>query len=70
MSAKSVEAVLSRAMNDVEFAVQLFEHPDQALSDYDLTVEELAKFERLSRADFEAFAGTLSGDANASDSKR
>ena len=55
MSAKSVETILSRAMNDVEFAVELLCNPRQALSGYQLTSQEETQFKRLAQVDFEAF---------------
>jgi len=55
MTAKSIETILDRAMNDVEFATQMLINPKEALADYSLTAEEMARFESLSHADFEAF---------------
>lgn len=55
MSAKVIETVLTRAMCDARFAALLVEQPQLALAGYDLTAEEVAKFERLSNADLEAF---------------
>lgn len=55
MSAKSVEAILSRAMNDVEFAVELLCNAKQVLAGYQLTSQEERQFERLAQADFDAF---------------
>lgn len=56
MSAKVIETVLTRAMCDARFAALLMEQPELALAGYDLTAEEVAKFERLSNADLEAFS--------------
>ena len=55
MSAQSVETILSRAMHDVEFAVELLCNPRQALASYPLTSQEVMQFERLAQADFDAF---------------
>ena len=55
MSVKAIETVLTRALCDVRFAALLVEQPQLALAGYDLTAEEVAKFESLSNADFEAF---------------
>jgi hypothetical protein len=59
VSAKVVETILTRAMCDAHFAALLLEHPAQALTGYNLTADELAKFERLSHADLEVFSATL-----------
>jgi len=40
MSTKGIEAVWSRALSDPEFAELLITDPDQALAEFDLTVEE------------------------------
>ena len=56
MSTQSVESILSRAMSDAKFADSLFASPEQALSEYDLTVDEKAAFKDISRTDVEAFA--------------
>lgn len=54
----TIETILSRAMNDVEFAELLLANPTEALAEYDLSAEELAHFKGMSRADFEAFTVT------------
>ena len=54
MSIESVQAILSRAMSDAAFAELLFADPDKALSGYDLTADEIAKFKAMSRAEFAA----------------
>ena len=59
MSAQSVESVLSKAMGDAVFAESLFANPEQALSGFDLTAEELANLKSMSRADFEQFAKAM-----------
>jgi len=56
MSFKSIESILDRAMSDTDFAIQMLTNPKETLTGYDLTTTELAGFESLSRADFEAFA--------------
>lgn len=56
MSTKSIESVLARAMSDSLFADQLFANPVQALAEFDLTAEEVAKFQGLYRAEFDALA--------------
>jgi len=43
-------------MNDAEFAAQMLTNPKDALAEYELTSDELASFESLSKADFDAFA--------------
>jgi len=49
-----IETILSRAMNDPDYANLLFADPDQALAEYDLTDEEIAKLKSISRTRFEA----------------
>jgi hypothetical protein len=56
MSAKSIEKILTRAMNDAEFAAQMLINPKDALAEYDLTNDELERFESLSKANFDAFS--------------
>jgi len=56
MSVKAIETILDRAMNDIEFAAQMLTNPKEALAIYDLTTEEIGRFESLSMADFDAFA--------------
>jgi hypothetical protein len=53
MSIKGIESVLSRAMSDAAFADLLFSNLGQALSGFDLTAEEIAKFKKMSRAEFD-----------------
>jgi hypothetical protein len=55
MSTEGIEAVLSRAMSDSAFADQLFANPEQALSGFELTTEELAKIKKISLADFDRY---------------
>ena len=40
MSYEAVQAVLERTVTDPTFRNQLFSHPDEALAEYELTVEE------------------------------
>ena len=58
MSANSVESILSRAMSDAGFADQLFANPDQALTGFDLTAEEVGNLKALSRAEFDRVAAS------------
>ena len=55
MSQQTVESILTRAMSDAAFADSLFANPEKALTGFDLTAEEVAKFNSMSRADFEQF---------------
>jgi hypothetical protein len=54
MSTQGIESVLSRAMSDSSFADTLLANPAQALAGFDLTAEEIAKFQGMPRADFES----------------
>jgi hypothetical protein len=56
MSFKSIETILDRAMSDSEFAAQMLTNTRATLAEYDLSAEEVAQFESLSRADFDAFS--------------
>ena len=56
MYTKSVQTILSRAMNEPEFADELFANPRKALSAYHLTSDEIILFEGMSRAEFKAMA--------------
>jgi|GEM_PF-2127453 len=49
MSTKGIESVVSRAMSDDGFIESLLADPDQALADFDLTAEEIARFKSMSR---------------------
>lgn len=67
MTAKSIESILDRAMSDAKFAAQILTNPKEALAGFDLTDEEVARFERFSRADFEAFNRVLSEEDESSE---
>ncbi len=49
----STETILSRMMSDAKFAEAVFTDAAQALAEYNLPAEELAKFQTLTRAHFE-----------------
>jgi hypothetical protein len=56
MSTQGVESVLSRAMSDPAFADLLFSDPEKALATlagFELTAEEIARFKKMSRAEFD-----------------
>ena len=50
----TIETILSRAMSDDTFAEQLFTDAETALAKYNLSADEVSKFKRLSRAQFDA----------------
>ena len=52
----TVEAILFRALSDLEFANLLFTQTEQALADYSLTAEKIAQLKSMSRVDFEMLA--------------
>ena len=56
MSQQTVESILTRAMSDTAFADSLFANPEQALTGFDLTAEEVTNLKAMSRADFEQYA--------------
>jgi len=49
----STEPILTRMMNEPEFAEAVFANPEKALAEYNLTAEGLAVFKGLTRAQFE-----------------
>ena len=52
----TTETILTRMMNDVDFANAVFADAEQALAgyDYDLSAEDIVKFKSISRAEFDA----------------
>ncbi len=50
----TIETILSRAMSDPSFAEALFADPENALAEYQLPADMLARFKSISRAEFEA----------------
>jgi len=61
----TLETVLSRMMSDVTFAGEVFSDPDAALTEYDLSADELAQIKGMSREDFEK-AASVSPEARKS----
>ena len=59
MSAEEVKQVIGRAVLDAEFRKMLFDDPDTALEDYDLTEEERAGLKNIEREKFDDMAGAL-----------
>jgi hypothetical protein len=62
MSTQSLQAVLSRAMIDEEFADLLFGDPDRALAGYDLTADEIGTLKSMGRTTVEQLAKALPDD--------
>jgi len=52
----TIEIILSRMMNEPAFADSVFADAEKALAEYELSVDEIAKFEDMSRTDFETYA--------------
>ena len=52
----TIETILSRAMNESEFAEQLFTDPEMALADYELTVDEMTLLIKMSHTQFDALS--------------
>jgi hypothetical protein len=50
----TLETILSRMMNEPAFASAVFTDTENALAEYKLSAEEIAKFKGITRADFEA----------------
>jgi hypothetical protein len=59
MSKEAVQAVIGKAVTDSKFREELFAHPDQALSGYELTEAEIAALRNVDAETMESFAGTL-----------
>ena len=49
----TIEIILTRSMNDPVFAEALFSQPVKALAEYNLSAEELAQFQGLSRVEID-----------------
>lgn len=47
MSTEAVQAVLERTVTDPSFRTRLFSHPDEALSEYELTSDETSALRGL-----------------------
>jgi len=54
----TIELILSRMMNETDFAEAVFADAEMALVKYNLLPEEIAKFRDISRADFEALTSS------------
>lgn len=59
MSADDVRDILIKAVTDTEFRETLFNDPDEAVADYDLSEEELDALKQLEPDKFTAAAGEL-----------
>jgi len=49
-----IEMILSRMMTNADFAKAVFADAEKALTEYDLSIEEIKKFKGISRAQFDA----------------
>jgi hypothetical protein len=54
-----VKQVIERAIKDEKFRKLLFDNPDKALSDYDLSQEDRELLHNLNEDNFGDFAGDL-----------
>ena len=59
MSAKKLEQIIARAVEDEKFRELLLTSPEQALRDYDLSIEERALLKTLVAENFDATAKDL-----------
>jgi hypothetical protein len=59
MSQTAVEQVIGRMVTDPEFRNLVFSNPDQALAEYDLTMDERQAILALESKHVEDFAGKL-----------
>ena len=54
----TIETILSRMMNEPVFAESVFADAETALTEYELSAHEIAKFKGISRADFETLTSS------------
>ncbi len=59
MSQKAVEQIIGRMVTDSQFRKLVFSDPDQALAEYDLTMDERQAILALESKHVEDFAGKL-----------
>ena len=59
MSETIVKEIIERAIEDETFRKQLFNDPETALKEYDLTDKERGLLEGLTEENFDDFAGGL-----------
>ena len=59
MSTEVVKQIIERAIVDLDFRQLLFADPEMAMTDYDLTTEEVDLLKALSLDHLESFAGDL-----------
>ena len=59
MSNEKIQEIIGRMVSDAEFRQQLFDNPEAALADYDLSAEEMEAFKNMSDEGFDNLAGDL-----------
>ena len=59
MSEEIIKTVIIKAVSDTEFRDLLFDDPDKALADYDLSDDEVSKLKSMKRDKFDANIGEL-----------
>ena len=59
MSEEIIKTVIIKAVSDTEFRDLLFDDPDKALAEYDLSDEEVASLKGMQRDKFDANIGEL-----------
>ena len=59
MSKKVVEQIIGRMVTDPEFRNLFFSNPDQALAEYELTMDERQALLKMEAKHIEEFAGKL-----------
>lgn len=59
MSKKAVEQIIGRMVTDPEFRDLFFSTPEQALAEYDLTMDERQALLKMDSKHIEEFAGKL-----------
>ena len=59
MSAETVQEIIVRAVTDEEYRELLFSDPNNAIENYDLTVEEATALRGLERDQFDVMLGEL-----------
>lgn len=59
MSSQAVAEIINRAVHDLEFRQQLSSALPEALSDYELTDQEITNIQNMDKAAFATWADTL-----------
>jgi hypothetical protein len=59
MMSNTERLIIERAIDDEQFRLLLFNQPEEALAEYELTEEERRRLSGLNQENFDEFAGPL-----------